>query len=111
MEEKISNTIFIHQQTIHELEKLKDKVRKSISNVRFRIETKHWYGYGIDTRTETGKSILNLSKATIEIVLEEAIRKEKEKIDKLIDMEIERRRTSHDRGRKRGNRGARQDNK
>lgn len=99
MEEKISNTIFVHQQNIYELEKLKDKVRKSISNVRFRIETKHWYGYRVDTRIEIGKSILNLSKETMEIVLEEAIRKEKEKIDKLIDMEIERRRTNNDRGR------------
>jgi len=46
MDEKISNTIALKQQIINELEKLSMDVKESVTkDIRFRIETKHWYGY------------------------------------------------------------------
>ena len=46
MNEKISNTIALHQMSINELKEIKHRVETTESeDVRFRIETKHWYGY------------------------------------------------------------------
>ena len=92
MEDKISNTIALYQQTINELKELKERVEKSkTENIRFRIETKHWYGYS-EPFFVTDKHKLNISKYSMQEILDEAIKKERERIEKLIDMEIEERR-------------------
>ena len=89
--DKIDNSIFLHQQTIYELKKIKKRVKQSeTKNIRFRVETKHWYGF-TEPFLSTDKHKLNISKETMQVILDEAINKEKERIDKLIDMEIERR--------------------
>lgn len=93
MEEKISNTIFLKQQSINELQELKEKINKSDTDkIRFRIETKHWYGYTEPTLMKD-KSKLNISKYTMLKIIDKAIEEEKGYIDKLIDMEIENRRS------------------
>lgn len=93
MEDKIGNSIALHQQTINEIEKLKLKIEdSSTEDIRFRIETKHWYGYGLEPTLCKEKSVLDISKRTMQTILDEAINKERERIDKLIGMEIEQRR-------------------
>lgn len=93
MNDKIGNSISIHQQTINELEELKEKIYKNQADkIRFRIETKHWYGFDIPHLMKK-KSIIDLSEYTMKIVLEEAINKEKERINKLIDMEVSKRKS------------------
>lgn len=89
MNEKISNTIALHQMAINELKEIKHKVQKTATDdVRFRIETKHWYGYSEPFLAKT-KDKLEISTYTMLLILDEAINKEKERIDKLIDMEVE----------------------
>ena len=91
MNEKISNTIALKQQIINELEKLSLDVEESVTNdIRFRIETKHWYGYS-EPFLKKDRHILDVSKDTMQSILSSAIEKEKEKIEKLIDMEIQKR--------------------
>lgn len=90
MEEKIANTIALKQQMINELEALKLKVLKSEGKyVRFRVETKHWYGYGLDVHFGKEKDIIDVSKSAMQVILEEAINRERKRINILIDMEIE----------------------
>ena len=89
MKEKISNTIFLKQQSINELNDLKEKIKKSDTDkIRFRIETKHWYGFTEPTLIKS-KDKLNLSKYTMLKIIDKAIEEERAYIDKLIDMEIE----------------------
>ena len=89
MEDKIGNSIALHQQTINELNELKEKVETNQSEkIRFRIETKRWYGYS-EPFLAKEKDIVDLSKYAMQVILDEAIKKEKERINKLIDMEIE----------------------
>lgn len=89
MEDKISNTIFLKQQSINELNDLKEKIKKSDTDkIRFRIETKHWYGFTEPTLIKS-KDKLNLSKQTMLKIIDKAIEEERAYIDKLIDMEIE----------------------
>lgn len=91
MEDKIENSIALHQQTINELNELKEKIETNQSKkVRFKIETKHWYGYS-EPFLAKDKDIVDLSKYTMQVVLDEAIKNERKRIDKLIDMEIEKR--------------------
>lgn len=91
MDEKISNTIALKQQIINELEKLSLDVKESVTNdIRFRIETKHWYGYS-EPFLKKDRHILEVSKDTMQSIINSAIEKEKEKIEKLIDMEIQKR--------------------
>ncbi len=91
MNEKISNTIALKQQIINELEKLSLDVEESVTNdIRFRIETKHWYGYS-EPFLKKDRHILDVSKDTMQSILSSAIEKEKERIEKLIDMEIQKR--------------------
>lgn len=92
MNEKISNTIAARQQNINEIIKLKDKIRHSIGkDVRFKIETKHWYGYAEDIHFGKERDILDIPTETMIVILDGVIDKEKERINKLIDMEIENR--------------------
>lgn len=90
-EEKIDNSIALHQEIIYEIQKIKQRIKESeTKNIRFRIETKHWYGFS-EPFISTEKHKLKISKETMKIILDEAINKERERINKLIDMEIERR--------------------
>ena len=89
MKEKIANSIALHQMTINELKEIKQNVEQSIDEkVKFSIETKHIIGLDIGILKK--KKTLSISNYTMELLLDEAIKKEKDRIDKLIDMEIER---------------------
>lgn len=88
MEDKIANSIALHQMTIEEIRTIKHNVEENIDDtVRFRIETrlifKRWEPY--ITRI---KNKLEVSPRTMLLILDEVEKKEKERIDKLIDMEI-----------------------
>jgi len=90
MEEKILNSIAIHQDTIITLEHIKERVKESeTENMRFKIETKHWYGYNEEPFFGKEKHKLEISKYSAIVLLDTAIKLEKERINKLIDMEIE----------------------
>lgn len=91
MEEKIANSIALHQATINELKDIKEKVKDNIdTTVRFRIETRQifraWEPY--ITRC---KDKMDIDPHTMQVILDEAIKIERNRIDKLIDMEIENR--------------------
>ena len=89
MKEKIANSIALHQMTINELKEIKQNVEQSIDeNVKFNIETRHIIGFDIGILKK--KKTLSISNYTMGLLLDEAIKKEKDRIDKLIDMEIER---------------------
>lgn len=89
MNEKTSNTIALHQMAINELKEIKHRVETTATDdIRFRIETKHWYGYS-EPLLAKNKDKLEISVYTMKLILEEAISKEKERINKLIDIEIE----------------------
>ena len=90
MEEKICNTIALCQMSINELINIKKRLEDNCTdNVKFIIQTREFNP--IDLATFRRKHKLDISTYTMNLILDEAIRKEKEKIDKLIDMEIERR--------------------
>ena len=90
MEEKICNTIALCQISINELIDIKKRLEDNCTdNVKFIIQTREFNP--IDLATFRRKHKLDISTYTMNLILDEAIRKEKEKIDKLIDMEIERR--------------------
>lgn len=91
MEEKIENSIFLHQGIINELEEVLKRVETSeTEKIRFRVETKHWYGFS-EPLLLWERTPLRISKKTMQVILNEAINKERERINKLIDMEIDRR--------------------
>ena len=90
MEEKICNTIALCQMSINELRNIKKKLEDNCTdNVKFIIQTREFNP--IELATFRRKHKLDISTYTMNLILDEAIRKEKERIDKLIDMEIERR--------------------
>lgn len=90
MEEKICNTIALCQMSINELRNIKKRLEDNCTdNVKFMIQTREFNP--IDLATFKHKYKLDISIHTMNLILDEAIRKEKERIDKLIDMEIERR--------------------
>lgn len=91
MEEKICNEIALRQGAINEIKELKRHITNSFDdNVKFIIETEQLIGY-LEMGLIKRKDKLNISTYTMNLILDEAIRKERERIDKLIDMEIERR--------------------
>ena len=91
MLDKIENTIALHQETIEALKQIQDRVKKSDTNdIRIRIETGHWYGYS-EPFLARYKHKLEISKYSTNVLLETAIALEKERINNLIDMEIEKR--------------------
>ncbi len=91
MEEKIANSIALHQMTINELEDIKLKVKDNIDDtVKFRIETRQIFRAWEPYMTKC-KSKMDISPRTMMLILDEAIKAEKGRIDKLIDMEIDRR--------------------
>lgn len=88
MEDKMANSIALHQMTIEEIREIKRNVRDNIDDtVKFRIETRlmfhRWEPYIYKVKNK-----LEVSPRTMLLILEEVERKEKEKIDKLIDIEI-----------------------
>ena len=89
MKEKIANSIALRQMTINELKEIKHNIEQSVDkNVKFSIETRHIIGFDVGILKQ--KKTLPISNYTMKLLLDEAIRKEKERINKLIDMEIER---------------------
>lgn len=91
MDDKIANTIALHQMAINELEEIKHRVETTATNdIRFIIQTKHWYGYSEPFIAKT-RDKLEVSTYTMLKILDEAIKTEKQNIDKLIDMAIEKR--------------------
>lgn len=91
IEERVNNSIMIHQQTIKQLRELKEKVHNNQDEqVRFRIETKHWYGYDTPHLLKN-RSIVDLDEYTMKVVLDEAIKCENRRINKCIEILIERR--------------------
>ena len=91
MKDKIANSIALHQMAIEEVREIRRNVKENIDkDVRFRIETKQmfcvWEPYIAKVKDK-----LNVSTHTMLLVLDEVERKERERIDKLIDMEIEKR--------------------
>lgn len=90
MDEKITNSIALHQMTINELQNIKKNVEENIEDkVVFRVETKlvfrRWEPYILRCKNK-----LDISPYTMQLILDEAIKKERESIDKLIDLEIAR---------------------
>lgn len=82
-EEKVLNTIALKVSSIKELKKIKEKVDNSMGDdVIFKIQTVGLFGFA-DFIKE--KSTLDISKYTMQLILDGAIGKEQEKIDKLID--------------------------
>lgn len=89
MDDKIANSIALHQMTIEEVRGIKHNVKENIDDtVRFDIRTrrifKRWEPY-----ITVIKNKLEVSPRTMLLILDEVEKKEKERIDKLIDMEIE----------------------
>ena len=91
MDDKITNSIVLHQLTIKELEEIKENVAENIDDmVRFRIETRRifrvWEPY-----ISRIKNKLEVSPRTMILIIDEIIEDEKRKISKLIDMEVDQR--------------------
>lgn len=89
MNDKIGNSIAKHQQIINELNELKVLVSENLDNkVKFCIHTREmfhsWEPYEIKH-----KKHMDISPEAMYTILNEAISKERERINKLIDMEIE----------------------
>ena len=89
MKEKIANSIALHQMVIQELRELKSRLDDNCTdNVKFIIQTREFNP--IELASFKRKHKLDISTYTMNLILDDAIKKEKERIDKLIDMEIER---------------------
>lgn len=87
MKDKIANSIVLHQMAINELQELKQTIKESTGQeVDFIIKTKHFDFISLCSYKRRSK--LELSNYTINLILDEAIKKERERIDKLIDMEV-----------------------
>ena len=91
MDDKIANSIALHQMTIKELEEIKENVAENIDDVVcFRIETRRifrvWEPY-----ISRIKNKLEVSPRTMLLIIDEIIEDEKRKISKLIDMEVDQR--------------------
>ena len=91
MDDKIANSIALHQMTIKELEEIKENVAENIDDmIRFRIETRRifrvWEPY-----ISRIKNKLEVSPRTMILIIDGIIEDEKRKISKLIDMEVDQR--------------------
>lgn len=91
MDDKIANSIALHQVTINELKDIKKKVENNIDDkVRFRIETRQifrmWEPYITKCRDK-----MDIGPHTMLTILDQAINVERDRINKLIDMEIDKR--------------------
>ena len=88
MKEKITNSIAQRQQTINELKKIKASLEDAVpGSMQFVIKSRQF----LWTDLYTHKDVINVSYHTLQLVLDNTIEKERERIDKLIDMEIDKR--------------------
>ena len=88
MEEELDIAIAKHQQRIQDLKEIQERIKDSeTEKIRFKIESKHWYGYSEPFLVKV-KDTIRLDKYTAKLLLEIAIKVEKQKIDNLIDIEI-----------------------
>lgn len=89
MEEKTLNEIIARQNTIKELKELKNVIYLATDgNVEFTITTKQLYSF-MDISVTKQKDKVNISSNTMNIILDEAIKREQQCIDRLIDAEVE----------------------
>lgn len=89
MNDKIGNSIVKHQLIINELKQIKERVSKNIDKkVKFCVHTRTLF-HSWEPCTIKHKDYVNVSSDTMYVILDMAIAKEKERINKLIDMEIE----------------------
>lgn len=86
MKEKIANSIARHQMTINELKEIKNKIEDALEDTtKFVVETQQLAWTTIFTR----KDKMNISTYTMNLIIDRAIEIERERINKLIDAEIE----------------------
>ncbi len=91
MDDKIANSIAHHQAIINELQDVKEKVKNNVDDkVKVRIETTQIFRIWEPYLTKT-KNKFDLSPSTMFAILDQAIAIERERINKLIDMEIDKR--------------------
>lgn len=91
--EKIENTIFYHVGKIKDIEKIKKAVIESekengLDKIKLKIITKRWMGFDLPFLSKTIHT-LEYEKSTILKILDNAIEKEQEIINKCIDIEID----------------------
>ncbi len=89
MDDKIANSITLHQMTIEEIREIKRNIEENIDDtVRFDIRTrlifKRWEPY-----ITVIKNKLEVSPRTMLLILDEVEKKERGQIDKLIDKLID----------------------
>ena len=91
MDDKITNSIVLHQLTIKELEEIKENVAENIDDVvRFCIETRRIFRVW-EPHISRIKNKLEVSPRTMILIIDGIIEDEKRKINKLIDMEVDQR--------------------
>lgn len=89
MDEEIANKIALHQMNINELKALKKRLTECCSeSMKFIIQTKEFDPFSLGTFKRKHK--LDVSPRTMELIVNEAIIKERARIDELIDNEVER---------------------
>lgn len=95
-EEKIENSIIYNKLKIDEIQMIKNRVVLSeTEKIRIKIETKRWYGFAEPFLSKEIDKI-EMQKSTAIEILDEIQNKHQQNIDKLIDMEIERRKNTSD---------------
>lgn len=95
-EEKIENSIIYNKLKIDEIQMIKNRVVLSeTEKIRIKIETKRWYGFAEPFLSKEIDKI-EIQKSTAIEILDEIQNKHQQNIDKLIDMEIERRKNTSD---------------
>lgn len=88
-EEKLENTIFLKVGIIKDIENIIAHIRNSDTNkIKLKIQTKNWYGFTIPTLCKKNHK-LEFEKETLINILESIIEKERDYINKCIDIEIE----------------------
>ncbi len=86
MKDKIANSIALHQMTINELKEIKFKIEDAMEDTtKFIVETQQLTWASVFTR----KDKMNISAYTMNLIIDKAIETERERINKLIDAEIE----------------------
>ena len=86
MKEKIANSIARHQMAINELKEIKFKIEDAAEDTtKFIVETQQLTWASAFTR----KDKMNISTYTMNLIIDKAIETERERINKLIDAEIE----------------------
>jgi hypothetical protein len=86
MKEKIANSIARHQMAINELKEIKFKIEDAVEDTtKFIVETQQLTWASAFTR----KDKMNISIYTMNLIIDKAIETERERINKLIDAEIE----------------------